>query len=170
LRLIDAERLGTPAHLHAGTAQFDAAYCWGYSFGYFDHAKCVEFLSVVARALKPGGRFALDTGIAAESILPTLAPEQHYTFGDLQFDSAARYDAVDGRLDIDYTFTQGEVCERKSVHQWVHCTSELRRMFSNVGLNPVAAYGGTDGGRYQLRSRRLILIAERGAGLQPATG
>lgn len=142
-------------------ARFDSAYCWGNSFAYFDHAGCLEFLPAVARSLKPGGRFALETGTAAEAILPTLQPERHLTFGDLQFDSRAAYDAVEGRLDIDYTFTQGEAREHKPIHQWVFTAAEVRRMFRASGLDPLAAYGGTAREPFVLRSPRLILVAER---------
>lgn len=144
-----------------GPARFDAAWCWGNSFGYIDHGGCQEFLEAVARALKPGARFALDTGVAAESILPALEPGRHYTLGDLQSDSAACYDAVDGRLDITYTFTQADVIEKKSIHQWVHTAAELRRMLAAARMEPLAAYGGIDGSHYRLRSPRLILIARR---------
>ena len=37
-------------------SRFDAAYCWGNSFAYFDHDNCCRFLEAVARALKAGGR------------------------------------------------------------------------------------------------------------------
>jgi SAM-dependent methyltransferase len=142
-------------------ARFDAAYCWGNSFGYIDHAGCRQFLAAVARALKKGGRFALETGVAAESILPTLQSERHLLLGDLQFDSATVYDAVDGRLDITYTFTRGERREVKPIHQWVHTAAELRRMFADAGIEPLEAFGGLAGERYELRSPRLILVGER---------
>ena len=52
--------------------RFDAAYCWGNSFGYFDHDNCQRFLEGVALALKPGGRFILESGAVSESLLPVL--------------------------------------------------------------------------------------------------
>ncbi|RLB60008.1 MAG: hypothetical protein DRI90_14740 [Deltaproteobacteria bacterium] len=39
---------------------FDGIYCWSSSFGYFDEAANLEVLKRVARALRTGGRFALD--------------------------------------------------------------------------------------------------------------
>src|SRR5579871_6873471 len=30
------------------TGRFDAAYCWGNSFGYFDHGECERFLAAIA--------------------------------------------------------------------------------------------------------------------------
>src|SRR5258708_4253508 len=52
--------------------EFDGAYCAGNSFAYLDHGGAGNFLAAVAGALRPGGRFVMDTGMAAESILPGL--------------------------------------------------------------------------------------------------
>jgi cyclopropane fatty-acyl-phospholipid synthase-like methyltransferase len=53
-------------------AQFDGAFCFGNSFGYLDDAGNARFLAVVGRALKPGARFVLDTGVVAESLFLTF--------------------------------------------------------------------------------------------------
>ena len=147
--------------------RFDAAYCWGNSFGYFDHASCLEFLAAVARALKPGGRFLLDTGLVAESLLPHLQPERKLAIGDIGFASRNVYDSLDGRLDITYTFTRGEQQEVKATHQWVHSAAELKRMLRESGLEPLEAFGEIDEREYALGAPRLILLARR---LIPAQG
>ena len=51
---------------------FDAAFCFGNSFGYLDRDGTRAFVRALARALKPGARFAMDTGMVAETILPCL--------------------------------------------------------------------------------------------------
>ena len=56
--------------------EFDGAFCFGNSFGYAGYEESCEFLAAVGRALKPGARFAIDTGLAAESILPTRVPQR----------------------------------------------------------------------------------------------
>lgn len=143
-------------------ARFDAAYCWGNSFGYFDHDNCRRFLHGVASALKPGGRFILESGAVSESILPVLQPERTLRIGDLDFLSRTSYDALDGRMDITYTFVRGEQREVKPIHQWVHSAAELRRMLSSAGLDLVSAFGDVEGTPYALGSPRLILLARRG--------
>lgn len=145
------------------TDRFDGAYCWGNSFGYFDHASCLEFLAAIARALKPGGRFLLDTGLVAESLLPQLQSERKLQIGDIGFASRNVYDPVDGRLDITYTFTRGEEQEVKATHQWVHSAAELNRMLRQSDLEPLRAFGGIDEREYELGSPRLILLARRSA-------
>src|SRR5580658_10190561 len=44
---------------------FDGAFCFGNSFGYMDHEGNCAFLAAVSRFLKPGARFALESGIIA---------------------------------------------------------------------------------------------------------
>jgi cyclopropane fatty-acyl-phospholipid synthase-like methyltransferase len=143
------------------TFRFDAAYCWGNSFGYFDHDNCQKFLGAIAAALKPGGRFLLESGAVSESILPAFQSERELRFGDLDFASRATYDAAEGRMDITYTFTRGERQEVKPIHQWVHSAAELRRMLSRSGLEPLAAFGDMEGARYALGSARFIALARR---------
>lgn len=145
-------------------SRFDAAFCWGNSFGYFDHESCQLFLESVARALKPGGRFILDTGLVAESILPNLQQERSLQIGDIGFASRNVYDPVEGRLDITYTFTRGDQREVKPTHQWVHSAAEIRRMLRKSGLEPLEALGDVDGSGYAPGSPRLILLARREAG------
>lgn len=142
-------------------ARFEAAFCWGNSFGYFDHASCLRFLEAVARALKPGGRFMMETGLVAESLLPNLQRERELQIGDIGFASRNVYDPLEGRLDITYTFTRGEEREVKATHQWVHSAAEIRRMLRQSGLEPVEAFGDVDGSAYALGCPRLILLARR---------
>ncbi|MGI9070636.1 MAG: SAM-dependent methyltransferase [Bryobacteraceae bacterium] len=64
-------------------SEFDGAYCFGNSFCYLDRVNAAAFLDGIARALKPGGRFAVETGMAAESILPGLVKTRWFKAGDI---------------------------------------------------------------------------------------
>ncbi len=141
--------------------RFDGAFCWGNSFAYFDHANCNLFLEAVARALKPGARFLLETGAVADTLLPVFQPETTMKIGDLDFHAQRVYDAADGRMDITYSFALGERKEVKAIHQWVHSAAEIGRMFRGAGLEPIAAFGGTNGEPFELGARRLILAGRR---------
>jgi ubiquinone/menaquinone biosynthesis C-methylase UbiE len=144
-----------------GPGRFDAAYCWGNSFGYFDHDSCRQFFEAIASALKPGGRFMLESGAVSESILPVLQPERRMQIGDIDFFSRNTYDALEGRMDITYTFTRAAEQEVKPTHQLVHSAAEIRRMLRRAGLEPLAAYGGLEGTPYALRSPHFIVLARR---------
>lgn len=142
-------------------ARFDAAYCCGNSFGYFDHENCQQFFDAIAKVLKPGGRFILESGAVSESILPVLQPERRMQIGDLDFHSRNTYDAAESRMDITYTFTRGDQQEVKPIHQWVHSAAEIRRMLRRSGLEPLSAFGDFEGAPYVLRSPRFIALARR---------
>jgi ubiquinone/menaquinone biosynthesis C-methylase UbiE len=143
------------------TARFDAAYCWGNSFGYFDHDNCLTFLTAVAKALRPGARFILESGAVSESILPAWQAERSMRIGDIDFHNRKTYDAVDGRMDITYTFVRGDQREVKPIHQWVHSAAEIRRMLTSAGLEFIAAFGDLDGAPYTLGSPHCIALARR---------
>lgn len=143
------------------SGRFDAAYCWGNSFGYFDHDNCVRFLEAVAAVLKPGGRFILESGAVSESILPVLQPERKLRIGDIDFLSRNIYDASESRMDITYTFIRGERKEVKPIQQWVHSAAEIRRMLRGAGFEPLAVFGDLDGTPYALGSPRFIGLARR---------
>jgi SAM-dependent methyltransferase len=143
------------------TCRFDSAYCWGNSFGYFDHDNCQRLLKAIAAALKPGGRFILESSAVSESLLPVLQPERKLRIGDLDFHSQNTYDAMEGRMDITYTFTRGQQREVKPSHQWVHSAAEIRRMLWRAGLELLTALGDLEGVPYALGSRRFIALAQR---------
>ena len=136
--------------------RFDAAFCWGNSFAYFDHEHCQRFLESICSVLKPGGRFILESGAVSESILPVLQHERTLKLGDLDFHSRNNYVAEESRMDITYTFARGDQREVKAIHQWVHSAAEIRRMFRRAGLEPLPPYGDIEGTPYALRSPTFI--------------
>ena len=140
---------------------FDGVYCFGNSFGYLAWDESRQFLSAVARVLKPGARFIVDTGMAAESILPSLARNKWFRLGDILMLSENRYHPAESRLDIDYTFVRGGQVETRPTSSYVFTVSELCRIHAEAGLRPVELLASTGGEAYQLGSPRLILISAK---------
>ncbi len=143
------------------TSEFDGAYCFGNSFGYLDAAGARVFFSAVAGALKPGGRFAIETGMAAESILPGLLQKRWYRLGDLFMLSENQYHPAVGRLDIQYTFIRDSVVDTRPTSSYVFTVAEICRMGLEAGFRTLELLGSTAGEPYQLGSPRLILVFER---------
>ena len=90
------------------------------------------FLSGIARVLKPGGRIAIDTGVTAESILPTLLAKRWHQFGDIIMLSETNYVAEESRLDIDYTFIHKGSVETRPASSYIFTAAELKRMLDRV--------------------------------------
>jgi SAM-dependent methyltransferase len=142
---------------------FDGAFCFGNSFPYLDRPGVAAFLRALSRAIRPGGKLVIDTGCAAESILPTLLPQRWHRFDDIIVTSKASYIASASRLDIEYTFIQDGKIDTRPSSSYVFTVAELTRMLADAGFEVVSLAGGFAGERYELGSPRLALTAQRGA-------
>src|SRR5260370_42576898 len=94
--------------------EFDGAYCFGNSFGYLRDGENADFLRAAARCLKPGARLLIETGIAAESLLPAFHERPWYQVGDILFLIHNRYDPPGGRLETECTFIRDGQTDRRS--------------------------------------------------------
>jgi 2-polyprenyl-3-methyl-5-hydroxy-6-metoxy-1,4-benzoquinol methylase len=142
-------------------AEFDAAICLGNSFGYLEHEGSLEFLRAVARALKPKGRFLLETATAAECLLPHFEERSEYIIGDITMRSLNRYQAAEGRLYCEDTYIRGGKSEVRVSTQAVYMAAEVQRMLRSSGFHVLALYGGVDGSEFALGARDLLIVAER---------
>lgn len=141
--------------------EFDGAYCFGNSFGYLDPAAARDFLTAIAGALKPNARFALETGMAAESILPGLQKSRWFKVGDIYMLSENQYHPREARLDIRYTFIRDGREDTRPSSSYVLTVNEICRMHVEAGLEPVELLGSISGEQYQLGSQKLILVSEK---------
>jgi SAM-dependent methyltransferase len=159
---LDADwRKGDMRELEVEPSAFDGAFCFGNSFGYLDHTGVAAFLSALARAPKPGAKLVIETGMTAESILPTLVQQRWHRFGDLMILSENRYDPWESCLHIDYTFVRGSVIETRPTAHYVFTSAELRRMLEAAGFETLSFHAGMADEPYQLGSPRLVIIAQR---------
>jgi SAM-dependent methyltransferase len=145
----------------AGAGPFDAAYCLGNSFGYLHPDASREFLRAVARSLAPGGRFVMDTGMAAESILPSLQEREWMRVGEILFLEENRYLLEEGCVETAYTFVRGGAAETRTGWQWVHTIRELRAMLAEAGLAVVEMLGSIQGEPFERGGRYLLLVGEK---------
>ena len=142
--------------------EFDAAFCFGNSFGYLDDDGNAEFLRAVGRALRPGGRFALDYGQTAESVFPRIVPRQEADLAGFYFAEDTRYDPLTGRIENVFTFARGNTRETKLASQRVYTLREIVELLPCAGLRYLAHHGSPAEQPFGLGSPRLLLVAERG--------
>jgi SAM-dependent methyltransferase len=140
---------------------FDAAFCFGNSFGYLDRDGTRAFASAIARALLPGGRFAMDSGLVAESILPRLEPRQEATIGDVLFVEENHYHAREGCLETRYTFVRGGESQTRTGLHWIFTAAEIVRFFEDAGLRVEGLHRSLSGEPFEAGSPLLVLVAAR---------
>lgn len=141
---------------------FDGAFCFGNSFGYLDDPGNAEFLKKVSRALKPGARFAIDSGAIAECILPTFQEHRSFEIGGITLVIDSRYDHEEGRMFTDYTFIRDGRSDKRPGSQRIYTYHELAELLSEAGLAVVASYASTAEDPYKLGAQRLLIVASKG--------
>jgi SAM-dependent methyltransferase len=141
--------------------EFDGAFCFGNSFGYFDDEGNAAYLRAVAAGLKDGGRFVLDYPAAAEPLIFAFQERSWYEFGDLLFLRAGRYDHVSGRIYVEYSLLRGGRRETKSITQRVYTYREVVRLLEQAGFGDVEAYASPAGEPFHFRAKGLLLAATK---------
>jgi SAM-dependent methyltransferase len=142
---------------------FDGAFSLGNSFGYFQDEGNRHFLHAVARALKPGARFLLDTSYVAETLLPTLQERDWYSWGDILVLAERRYDPAQGRLHVEYTSVRGGKPEKWPMSARVHTCREVCRLLEEAGFTKLQTYGSLSREPFRLGSPRLLVVGTRKA-------
>ncbi len=142
---------------------FDGAYCFGNSFGYLDDDGNAAFLKAVARAIKPGARFVLETGYVAESLLPVLQERASYPIGDMIMQAQRRYDPIEGRLHVEYTWMRDGTTERRSMSARIYTCREILGLLGQAGFADIQGYGSFAREPFRLGSNRLLMVATRRA-------
>jgi SAM-dependent methyltransferase len=143
------------------SAKFDGAYCFGNSFSYLSHENTLSFVCKILEMVRPGGRWVIDTGMSAESLLPQLDDERQLEVGGITYSVRNTYDPVAGRLNQACTFRRGSEQEHARTSQGVYTVAELHRLLQSHGWRTLGAFGSLNGKPFALRDRRLILVAQR---------
>ena len=143
-----------------GEAIYDGAYCFGNAFGYLEYPDMERFVAGVARALKPGARFILNTGMAAESVLPDFEEQSCHEVGDIITTIKERYNAQESCVDSEYIFERDGKKETGFAKHWIYTVAEIRRMIERAGFNVLECYGSLKCEPFKLGSRELFVVSE----------
>jgi SAM-dependent methyltransferase len=123
--------------------RFDGAFCLGNSFGYLDDEGNAGFLRAVAAALKPGGRFVLETPMVIESLLASIKDRPWFKAGSVYLLVENEYDASRSRLNTEYTFVADGRVEVRRGSQRVYSYRQLIELMEASGFAVTAAEGWT---------------------------
>jgi cyclopropane fatty-acyl-phospholipid synthase-like methyltransferase len=143
-----------------GARVYDGAYCFGNSFAFLGHDETEKFLRALARALKPGARFIVETGMAAESVLPDFEEQSCHELGDLSLTIKERYVAEQSCVDSEYIFERAGKKETRVAREWIYTTAEIQRMLTGAGFEVIELYASLKCEPYKLGSRELFIVSE----------
>jgi cyclopropane fatty-acyl-phospholipid synthase-like methyltransferase len=141
-------------------AIYDGAYCFGNSFAFLGHAETENFLQALARTLKPGARFIVHTGMAAESVIPDFEEQSCHELGDLAITIKERYNAAESCIDSEYVFHRDGQTESRFAREWIYTVGEMRRMLEHAGFSILDLYGSLKCEPYKLGSQELFIVSE----------
>jgi SAM-dependent methyltransferase len=143
------------------TSAFDGAYCLGNSFGYLEGDDNAAFLRAVASALRPGGRFVLESGYLAETLFPVFQERSWYPDGDGYSLSSRRYDPAEGRLHVAYTFIHDGRAATRTMSARIHTAREVVSLLTDAGFTAIETYSSFARDPFRLGSPRLLAVATR---------
>ncbi len=142
---------------------FDAVVNLFTAFGYLeDEAEDQKVLQGVVRALKPGGVFLMEI-IHRDSLLRRFAESgvQRLEDGTLVLEERS-FDLPTSRQEVKGTLIYPDGRRSGFSHSLrLYTAAELTAMFRSAGLAGVVVYGGLDGSRLTLESRRLVITGQK---------
>ncbi len=158
---------GTPPQFFLGDMRriegrgiYDGAYCFGNSFGFLAYADMETFLNGVARALKPGARFVVETGMAAESIIPKFEAHASHQIQDILVTINEKYLADESCIESEYIFERAGEKEIRNARHWIYTAAEIQRMLERAGFSILSVYGTLTREPYTLGADELFVVSE----------
>jgi SAM-dependent methyltransferase len=155
-------RHGDMRELPWADATFDAVINLWTAFGYFAaRADDERAMAEVARVLRPGGVFLIDT-VNASALNRGFRPESWRELDGGMFMLERReVDLPTGRAHAHWVFLKGEERRELRFDHRLYSPAEYAELFRGAGLEPVRWFGGFDGSDLALDSWRLIAVAQK---------
>ncbi len=144
--------------------EFDAAYSFWTSFGYFeDESHDYVVLRRIAESLRPGGKFLIDLK-SAETLLPEFKSEQVHALdesGSCVLKHNVRIDFETGRTEGEWIFVENgrERTVRSSLRLYNY--RDLCALLREAGFDRIEGFDSRTGQPFGLGATRLALVATK---------
>lgn len=142
------------------TSLFDAAFCWGTSFGYFSDEENREVLGSISKAIKPGGWFAVELNSAIWLLKNFRDSNKAERDGDVMIDHT-RYDATTKRTETIRRIVRNGRERKIEFGTRLFDAPELTAWLTEAGFGQVELRDEKDR-LVGPDSRRMIAVARRG--------
>jgi SAM-dependent methyltransferase len=159
-RGLDVEWVHRDMRRLAWDAEFDAAICWWGSFGYFSDADNARFVEAVAGALKPGGRFLVET-LVLETLLPNFQARDWSKSGDTLILEERQWSHDDSRVEAQWTFVRDGVVEKRGSSIRTYSYRELAAVLKSAEFSSTEAFDSQTLEPFRLGASRLAVVATK---------
>jgi len=148
-------------------SEFDAAVNIFTSFGYYDDHTNLRVLQGVARALRPGGRFLIET-MNREWLGRHFQTWKVEEIGRDLLLTHHDYDPRSFRIKSHWRLLRGNrVIDLGGFVLRLYAPKELIALIEAAGLTVTAAFSGLDRSPLQVENSRLAVVARKPAGTRP---
>lgn len=163
-RTLDIEFREEDMRSFTAASRFDAAICYGGSFGYFDDEDNLEFVRAAHAALGDGGRLLIDTPVA-ESLFPVFQ-ERDWSWSDESPDAyrilqERTWDLEAGRIHSTWTFMQDKGISSRDISIRIYTCHELYEMMRQAGFRECRFLEAKTGAPFKVGSSRLALVTTK---------
>jgi ubiquinone/menaquinone biosynthesis C-methylase UbiE len=146
--------------------EFDGAFNWFGSFGYFSRADNLAFTRRVLKALKPGGRFLVE-GINRTWLLAHFLSHGEEETAGVRISHNARFDRRTSRIYDTWLMTKGRRTEQHTISMQMYDGSEISDLLRRAGFKQIEVYGrdrlSSSLGPLTSHSRRFIAVGTKTA-------
>ncbi|MER8656206.1 methyltransferase domain-containing protein [Mesorhizobium sp. M0847] len=139
--------------------QFEAAFLWYTTFGYFDDADNERVLREAASSLRKGGRLLIDYANRFAFLRHETPFYVWQHNDDLRIDIVSN-DVLSDRRNIERIFVRDGYVRRTHLSFRQYGFSEFVRMLRSAGFVTIEAYG-PDGGAFTSDSSSLVVVAHK---------
>lgn len=143
--------------------KFHLVLCWWTSFGFFDDEENRRQIRAAARALKPGGVFAMDLH-SPETLFSGFARRSWQEQEGVTVLTESEYVPETGRTETDWTLIENGKRHRAHSSIRLYTVRELIELFREEGFDDFRQFGDLEGEPFGLDSRRLIFLATKSLG------
>jgi hypothetical protein len=115
----------------------------------------------VFQALKPGGRFLIET-INKSWVSAHFQPHpKEHAIGGVRVQQTCRGHSRDGRIHMLWTLRRGRAKEQHLLSVKHYDGAEIRTLLARAGFRDIRSFGHPPVGRLTRHSKRLIAIGKR---------
>jgi SAM-dependent methyltransferase len=140
--------------------EFDAAFNWFTSWGYFTDRENLDALRRIRRALRPGGRFLVE-GMNKSWVVRHLNLGRNMSrIGGVEVIQQSHWAPKTSRMSTLWELRRGRRVERHRIRVLVYDGAGIRRILQTAGFRDVKLYG-RGGAPFSRHSRRIIAVATR---------